>query len=372
MKTVLLIHTETQYFGGAEKMLVNFIDGLVACNIDLIVVVGEGGRLTRGLNAAVRTVAIPNNSHFNPISLWRQLKSLVRSLGQQPVVAVHAWAARDWQLAVAFGALRRVPALGTLHDHPAASYIRQRRRLLMRYCANWGMDKIVCVSEAVRRACVEEGYYEAKLAVIHNGIPITPRKIRKKPSTCLQLGWLGSFSEVKGFEGLFEILAQFDKLANSEWEVAIGGEAQHQAEHELKARVAHRFDRSAWWPKVHFKGWIAHPAEFLETLDLLLFTSKLFDSLPNVLLECGAARIPALAAVTGGVSEIVLDQPEKTGWLFEAGNWRQAAECLVKISTDRDGLKRAGERAAERVSEHFSANRMVNEYVGLYKQLQIL
>src|SRR5204863_2747971 len=88
-----------------------------------------------------------------------------------PFDLVHGWAARDWELTSLVAGIWRKPAIGTLHDHPAAGYIRRKRRLLMRLAAAWGLRRIVCVSDAVRRACEAMGYRRERLLTIRNGLP---------------------------------------------------------------------------------------------------------------------------------------------------------------------------------------------------------
>src|SRR5262249_60477007 len=113
-----------------------------------------------------------------------------------------------------------------LPDHPHAPALSPRRRRLMRAAARWGLDRIVCVSSAVRRECIAVGYPAARLAVVRNGLPDTPAPPgpRGEPSPP-RLGFLGTFSERKGMRGLIE-MASRPATGARESEVRIGCRAR--------------------------------------------------------------------------------------------------------------------------------------------------
>src|SRR2546423_11345505 len=119
-----------------------------------------------------------------------------------------------------------------------------------------------------------------------------------------------------------------------------------------------------WWPRVEWSGWVHKPIEFLKSVDLLIVPSSQFDPFPTVLLEAGTAGTPVLAAKVGGVEEIVV--PDQTGWLFEPGNWRQAAGILARVLAAPDQLRRAGRAAFRRVGREFTIGQMVDNYLRVY------
>jgi len=58
---------------------------------------------------------------------------------------------------------------------------------------------------------------------------------------------------------------------------------------------------------VEFKGWQEDISSVLSELDLLVVPSMALDSLPRVIFEAFAARVPVLAFPSGGIPEIVKD-----------------------------------------------------------------
>src|SRR5213079_1268539 len=95
-----------------------------------------------------------------------------------------------------------------LHDHPQARFISKPRQSLMRWSARYGLKKIVCVSHAVREACLAAGYPAAQIDVVHNGLPPLLSQVPTAAEQTFRLGFLGVFSERKGLPLLFEIIDQ--------------------------------------------------------------------------------------------------------------------------------------------------------------------
>jgi glycosyltransferase involved in cell wall biosynthesis len=123
----------------------------------------------------------------------------------------------------------------------------------------------------------------------------------------------------------------------------------------------------AWWPRVHWHGWVERVQEFLQSVDVLIVPSREFDPFPTVLLEAGQAGIPVLASRVGGVSEIVDDG--KTGWLFEPGDWAGAASKLREHALKPDQRRSLGRQASARIADEFSVGKMVESYLKLYGEI---
>lgn len=350
-------------------MLGHFLDGLLAAGHDPAVAVAPGSRMAALVPAGCDVVPVPDNGCFSPLALVRSLARLRAAHARQPFDVIHGWSARDWELATATGWLLRRPALGTLHDHPAAGFITRRRRRLMRLAARWGLRRVVCVSKAVQQACLAAGYPVDQLAVIHNGLPPQPSLLRAwRANGILRLGFLGAFSKRKGLEGLFAIVAALAARGERAWELHIAGEAQNAEGRRMMDELRARHRDAPWWPQIHWHGWVDAPGRFLGSLDVLVLPSSEFDPLPTVLLEAGQAGTPVLAASVGGVAEIIL--PGQTGWLFEPGDWPGAAAQVAWLAGQPAAeLARCGNNAIERVARDFSREKMSAQYVELFSIL---
>ncbi len=365
---ILIVHPEAEYFAGAEKVLGYFLQGLAGSGHEVTVAAVAQSRVSEIIPSGIATCWLPRNAPFSIRSLLHQVQTLRTTFREKPFDVMHAWAARDWELTAVTGRLTRRPALGTLHDHPHAPFLSRSRQRLMFWSACAGLRRVVCVSEAVRAACVQAGYREHQLRVVHNGLPpATEEGQPPRTAGTFRLGFLGQFSERKGLQGLFEILNELSNLTAVPWEMRLGGEPQEERGRRLVEEIKARFGSAPWWPRVQWCGWIKRPGEFLASLDVLICPSSEFDPFPTVLLEAGRAGVAVLAARVGGVGEIV--EEGKTGWLFEARAWSEAAQKLKTVLEAPALARQGGQAAKKRVEELFAIERMLAGYLRVYAEL---
>lgn len=366
---VLIIHQEAEYFAGAEKMLGYFLQGLAALpqhHVTLAAV--RESRVRELLPTGIEARWIPQNSKFSPLTFVKQVVALRKACRGQPVDLVHGWAARDWELTAVTGKLIGRPAIGTLHDHPRAQFISPKRQQLMRWSAA-GLRRVVCVSEAVRQACLEAGYNARRLAVVRNGLPPCPAPSDpgRSHSGVFRLGYLGLFSERKGLRTLFEALDELARLTPVPWEMALAGDAQEEEGRQLVAHLKATSASRPWGSQVRWCGWVKHPGEFLASVDLLICPSSDFDPFPTVVLEAAQAGVPVLGARVGGIPEMIAEG--KTGWLFDRGDGREAARRLETVLASPNRAVEAGRAAKKRVEGEFAMKRMVEDYLRVYTDL---
>lgn len=364
---VLIIHPESQYFAGTETMLGYFLAELVRTDCKVAVAAVRGSRVAGLLPRETVPVWLEPCPAFSPTTIWRQTIALKAFHAEFPFDLVHSWAARDWELAAVAGWRCRRPAMGTLHDHPEASFISGKRRRLMRWCAGYGLKRVICVSEAVRTACADAGYPRLKLAVVRNGLPTVDFSENPRTSGPFRMGFLGTFSERKGLRTLFQIADALSADSGALWELHLAGDAADETGKRLLEDLRRLYGTRSWWPRVQWLGWVKSPQNFLRTLDLLVVPSSEFDPFPTVLLEAGQCGVPVLASRVGGVPEIVTEG--QTGWLFELDKVEGAAQILSRLMTTPEILHRAGQSARGRLLREFSASKMVAEYWLLYSNL---
>ncbi len=348
-------------------MLGYFAEGSAAAGIHLAIARADNPRLDPLLPPGTRTFRIPSNQQFTLPGLLRQAVAVRRIARQGNFAVLHGWTARDWETTALSGLISRRPTLGLLHDHPLAPHISSGRRRVMKLCARRGLDRVLCVSGAVASACSLAGYPSNRLLVIRNGIPHPPAPAPPEPGPTIRLGYLGVFSERKGLRVLFQMLDRLGEARPDGWELHLAGGAQDPDGNRLVDELRARYSGRAWWPRLHWIGWVDTPATFLATVDLLIVPSSEFDPFPTVLLEAGSATRPVIAARVGGVPEIVIDGG--TGWIFDPSRAVEAGDQLAALVREPGRLREAGQAAAIRVRAEFGVARMADDYLRAYREL---
>jgi glycosyltransferase involved in cell wall biosynthesis len=348
-------------------MFLYFTGELAKTGADFAVAAVPGSKVMASLAKGIRTIGVSDNGNLSLPKLLRQVQALRRIRQSFPYDVIHAWSSRDWDLGAILGTLTRRPVLGTLHDHPRSGYISPKRRLLMRWTARCGLDRLVCVSNAVQQACRAADYPDEKIVVVRNGVPECNCAPKSDLENRVRLGYLGVLSEPKGIGIAFEILDQTSRLCDTEWEFHVAGGTQQEGAELFVRHLRSKYGAASWWPRVRWHGWIDRPIGFIHSLDLLIFPSIMFDSFPNVLLEAGLTGTPVLASNVGGVAEIVQDR--QTGWLFDTARVGEAAKLLAELVGHPDRLRLAGRKAKELITARFTMRAMISEYQRLYGEL---
>jgi glycosyltransferase involved in cell wall biosynthesis len=362
----MVVHTEAEYFAGAERMLGYYLQAWPGGDWQLTVAAVREGRTSQVIPSHIPVVWLTNNQRFSVRNFSAQARELASSFRRQQFDLIHGWAARDWDLTAVAGFYLRRPALGTLHDHPRARFISRARQQLMRWSGR-GLKKIVCVSEAVRSACIGAGYTRDKLVVIRNGLPGRETRDGSRGGGPFRMGYLGVLAERKGVAGLFRMLSLLGERGEHEWEMHLAGNAQDAEGKQMIAEIKSQYSKKPWWTRVQWRGWIEDPGEFLGEIDLLVCPSSEFDPFPTVLLEAARARRAVVGSRVGGVPEVI--EHGVTGWLFAAGAWEEGAATLERIMSKPQLAVAAGEQAKKRVEREFAIERMTAEYLNIYASL---
>jgi glycosyltransferase involved in cell wall biosynthesis len=364
---VLIINHESKYFAGAQILLNNYLAELGRHPDRVTVGLVPGSRVEGVIPDGMARLHLPDATTFSVSRLFGQVREITRHHRREGVDLIHAWAARDWEVASWAGAWIKRPVIGTLHDHPEAAFISRNRRRLMRWCCRWGMDRIACISRAVRNACATAGYPPGKLTVIHNGIPLWQLGPHPAVGKTARIGFLGILSERKGVGGMLAMVDAMASQTSVPWELHLAGEPQDA---EMRAYLDHlrrEYQGRDWWQRVVWRGWIDDPKRFVEELDVLVCPSSQFEPFGLVVCEAGYAGVPVLASRTGGIPEIIVDG--STGRLFPNGDWAEGGRRLLELLTDPGRRLEIGRRAAIRIADEFSISKMVAEYRQLYSTL---
>lgn len=140
-------------------------------------------------------------------------------------------------------------------------------------------------------------------------------------------------------------------------------EGTGQDESELREEVA----RLGLQEQVLFISSERNVFNLMQSADVLVVPSTANEDFPNVVLEAMSLGTPVLATTLAGIPEQVEDGV--SGWLVPPGEVGPLAQALTKLAMHPQVIAGAGAAAQARFREHFSAELAVGRYITLYRDL---
>jgi glycosyltransferase involved in cell wall biosynthesis len=283
------------------------------------------------------------------------------------VVHVHNWFSHVRSAPAAW--LARVPVIvSTKHGMDMPRLLRSRRMARRAYCL---ADALVAVSADVRDALMATyGFPSGKVRLILNGIDtdrFRPGPARSLASRQSILGldgspMLGTVCRISKEKGIPELLAAFGTVSAQlpQASLAIVGDGPERSACEEESRRLGVADR------VRFLGNRDNMPDVYPLFDIYVQPSHT-EGISLTMLEASSCALPIVATAVGGNREIVVDG--ETGRLVPPGNVQAVAGALLALWANPDASRAMGQAARQRVVQRFSLDRMVDEYVDLYREI---
>jgi len=363
--TVLHLNTETGWRGG-EAQTLYLAEGLERRGVHALVVVPPGCPLERRATARGLLVsAVPMRGEWD-LRAARQVAIIAR---RHRVGLLHYHTAH----AVGIGTLATL-----LHGRRPAVAARRvsfriRGRILGRLKYSWRVDRVIAVSEAIRRGLISQGIAPGRVVTIHSGID--PKRFARgdRESFRASLGgaaaswprgaWLiGTVAHLAAHKGVDLFLEAAAEAARELPEARFVVVGRGEEEGALRRQAA----RLGLEDRVLFAGFRDDMPDVLAGLDLFVLSSVSGEGSPAVLKEAMAAGVPVAATALDGVEEIIEDA--RHGLLTPPGDAPVLARAVVILSRDRDLRQRLAGAARQRAAE-FTIDRMVERTAEVYASL---
>ena len=366
MKTVLHFNTETGWRGG-EAQTLRLAQGLRERGYRCLVAgPPQGELLRRAATAGLPTVALPARGEFD----LKAARVLARILSDERVDLLHAHTAHAVTLAT----------LATLWRGRRPSLIAARRlsfplrsRLLGRLKYGLRVDRVIAVSEAIRRLLVRQGLDPGRVVVVHSGID--PERFQngqrqrlreslrpwlgEDAPTAFLIGTAGHLAAHKGMDIFLAAAADVAREVPRARFLVIG---RGEAEQSLRRAADHLGIAS----RVLFAGFRDDMPDVFAGLDLFVLSSVSGEGSPAVLKEAMAAGTPLIATALDGIGEIVEDA--RHGLLVPPGNAPALARGIVLLAQD-PRLRASYSAAALKRVQEFTADRMVQRTEDVYRSV---
>lgn len=233
-------------------------------------------------------------------------------------------------------------------------------------------DRIIAVSESVKKDLINQGMSPDKVVVIKNGIefeqcqsPLGKERERASKRKELRIGNGPVVGTITRFSKQKDIHTYLYALSNVVREYP-GVRCLIVGDGEKRGELEHLSHRLALNGKVTFLGYREDARQILDLFDIFVLSS-LWEGLPLVVLEAMAASKPVIATRVPGTSEAIVDG--ETGILVPLRDSTQLAESIKKLLADRELAQKMGKAGRQRVDMYFSVERMVDETEKVYLDL---
>lgn len=370
---ILYLMTEPFGIGGVQSDILTLSEDLTARGHEVYVATTHGVLLDELKSKGARHVDI--DFHFRgPSGFLRAARSLREAIRQHAIELVAPQSVRS--TVASYIALRlapfsyrvpghgrRVPIVTTIHNIHNPFHFRYAGRILQR-CA----DFVIFESHYERDRLLASGLQDKKSTVIHSGIdtdrfvtqPRNPELLARyglDPVRHRVFGIVARLSEEKGHVYLVDAFARVHR-EDPDTRLLIIGDGP------LLDSVRQQVEALGIADAVVFTGMQRNIPEHLALLDAFVLSSTR-ESFPLAAREAMAAGKPVIAPRIGGCPEVV--DEGVTGYLFEARNVAQLADCMQRISRDQAFIA-LGQAARERVERLFSRRAWVNGDERVYLQ----
>jgi len=310
-------------------------------------------------------------STFRSLQALTQQVMLARHIAQRRIQIVHAYNFYGNVFAVPPARLAAPVVIASIRD--CAPYLTSMQKRVQRYACQLA-DCILVNADAVRRWLVTEGYDEAKIVIIPNGVDLTrfaepgdPLRLRRElavPPHAPIVVIVSRLTRLKGLEQLLEAAAILRPQYPDARFLIVGETAPSDTAYlDVLKRLAVAHGVA---DRVVFTGLRSDVPAVLAAADVSAMPS-LNEALSNVLLESMAAGAPTVATRVGGTPEAIVDG--ETGLLVPPGDSRALALAVGRLLADRPLAMRLGQAARHLIQLRFSVDRMVAATEQLYAEL---
>jgi L-malate glycosyltransferase len=363
--TILHLNTESGWRGG-EAQTLRLAEGLLARGHGCVLVSQPGSALLARAGArGLKTIPIAMRGEIDLLAARR----LARVIREEKVDLLHyhtAHAVTLGTLATLFSGRRPAVAARRV-SFPLGTPLLSRIKYTFR------IDRVVAVSEAIRRRLIAQGLPEERVVAVHSGIDpgrFTGGDRQRFRASIGQeaagadigaflVGTAGHLAAHKGIDIFLEAAAMVAVEVPSARFVIVG---EGEREGALR-RLAERLGLGA---KAIFAGFRNDMPDVLAGLDVFVLASVSGEGSPAVLKEAMAAGTPVVATTLDDVQEIIEDA--RHGLLVPAGNAPALARAIVLLASDVALRSRLADAARQRAQE-FSADRMVARTEQVYRSI---
>ena len=358
------IHVDTAktWRGGQRQVLLTVL-GLRERGHRTVLVAHPEGELSARASEGHDLIRLAPRAEVDLHAGWK-LSRIIKDLRPDVVHAHDPHAVALSSLALSFLTGGRCPAL--VASRRVAFHLKGHAFSRWKYHQ---VDCFVAASRAIHQILIGDGIDPDRVMTVYEGIDLErveaepPANIHAEfwlPTHAPIVGAVAALTQEKGHKYLIDAAAQVVRDV-PDARFVILGEGELRTSLERQVRDLH-LDKHVVLP-----GFRADVLSFIKSFDLFVMSS-LFEGLGTSLLDAMALSKATVASDTGGIPEVV--SHGETGLLVPARDSRELASAITRLLKDPDRRERMGRSGRERVARLFSADRMVENTLAVYRQLE--
>ncbi len=230
------------------------------------------------------------------------------------------------------------------------------------------IDKIICISDAVRRQVQKQlmPWSKDKAVRIYKGytydwtddVQAIERKEIDVPENAFLIGCIAGARRIKGVPELIKAVSSLpDNLPV--YIVLIGNGTDHPRHMKL-------IEESKYRDRFRIMGRLKDASPYVAACDIYVQPS-LSEGLGRAIIESMLLQIPPIVTSYGGSRELIIEG--ENGLVVKSGSVIELRDAIVKFFKDRENLKEKGLKARQNIIENFGIEPTIEQTYRLYKEL---
>ena len=245
-----------------------------------------------------------------------------------------------------------------------AFYYPLDRRILRRF------PRVISVSSEITETLVRSGVAQNQITTLANGVdpeqfaPEPQRRASARQALGVDerdfvIGAVGRLERQKRFDLLIDAVASI-RRQYPDGVLLIAGDGS------LRNQLQKHIDRLGVAPHCRLIGHVAKIKNFYQALDLFVQSSD-YEGTPNVVLEAMAMRVPVIATLAGGTSDVM--RHETDGMAVQTGSSEGLAKAINAARQDWDKTLSRVATARRRVETELSFAARNERLESVYRSL---
>lgn len=365
---VLFLIDHLMALGGGETNLLKVVQlmppELVRCSIGTFRINPE---IRKSIAVPVHVFPWRRVYHLDALKAVANLRKLIRD-EHVDIVQTYFETSNLWG-----GLVAKLSGALLLSSRRDMGILRKTKHALAYRLVNRLSDRVLAVSEEVKRFCVDADHIDPKkISVVYNGVDlqhIAAEAKQENPFAAAE--WAGAthiitcVANVRRVKGI-DVLIRTAQRVCRELPGAVFLVAGSLYERDFSEEVQKMIHSLGLEKNVKLLGFVGDPLPLLKMSNAFCLLSR-SEGFCNALLEAMACGVPSVVTRVGGNPEAIDDG--ENGFLVPVGDDATAAERLLSLLRNPERAIRIGEAGRTAAQTRFSAETMIQKLISLYRDL---